>query len=572
MQPITQRRWRLKEPDPAVVRHLATACNLPSLLARLLANRAVTEPEAARRFLAPNLAEIPDPFLLFGMEEAVARLTAARRNGERVCIHGDYDVDGITATALLVSFFRAVGIAVDYHLPLRLEEGYGLSAAGIRAAAAQGARVIVSVDCGITAHAEARLCRELGLDLIVTDHHLPENELPPARAVINPHQPGCPYPFKGLAGVGIAFQLALALRRRLRDEGAFTAATEPNLREYLDLVALGTVADVAPLVAENRVFVSFGLRELSTGARPGVRALKEVAGVSEPVSCGAVGFRLAPRLNAAGRLDDAATGVELLLCTDPVRARELAAQLDAENAARQALEQEILRDALEQLRSTAGLRGRKSIVLASEQWHPGVIGIVASRLVDLYHRPTILISLREGEGKGSGRSIPGLHLRDALAACAGHLAQFGGHRQAAGLTIDEATLAAFVDHFDQVVNGTLSEEDLTPELALDGELTVADLTLAGVEQLAVFAPFGIGNPEPLFLLRDVRVRERRLLNDVHVKLKVEVGGRHFDAIGFHLLKPEPGAERVDLACTPQINEWQGRRSVQLRLKDVRNAV
>lgn len=571
LEPVTERRWVVRECNPDVQERLRRARDISPLLARILINRGVTDGPTAERFLSSALADLRPPFLLKGMEEAVTRLCVAREREETVCVHGDYDVDGVTATALLVSFFRAVGIRCFYHIPLRLEEGYGLSCDGLRKVASEGARLVVTVDCGVSAVAEAELCAELGLDLIITDHHTPGAELPRACAVINPHQSGCSYPFKGLAGVGVAFNLMVALRSRLRELGVFAAGDVPNLREYLDLVALGTVADVVPLADDNRIFVKYGLRELTAAARPGIRALKDVAGVSGEVGYGAVGFRLAPRLNAAGRLEDAALGVELLLERDSARAAAMAQELDASNAERQAIERQILADAVACVGGDLGMAGRKSIVLASDDWHPGVIGIVASRLVDLYHRPTVLIAIQQGCGRGSGRSIPGFHLYDALAACSAHLEKFGGHRYAAGLSIDEETLAAFVDRFDEVAAGTLSVDDLTPLLAVDAELAPEQITPELLDMVSLLEPFGAGNPEPLFVLRRAAVVDRRVLKGEHLKLRLEVGGLHFDAIGFGLAEKGAGVGVVDVAFTLRWNEWNGRRSLQLNLKDLKPA-
>ncbi|WP_223912272.1 single-stranded-DNA-specific exonuclease RecJ [Geobacter sp. AOG1] len=571
MEPVTTRRWKIREAEQSRADLLVRECAIHPLVARLLVNRGVVEPGVARRFMGGTLADIHDPFLLRGMEQAVVRLAAAVATGEPICIYGDYDVDGITSVALLVSFFRALGAAVFYHIPLRLEEGYGLSAEGIAGVAEQGARVIVSVDCGITAVAEAELCRQLGVDLIITDHHTPGEVIPPAYAVINPHQPECPFPFKFLAGVGVAFNLLIALRSRLRDTGHFASRPEPNLREYLDLVALGTIADIVPLIDENRIFVSYGLRELSASTRPGIQALKTVAGVDDAVTCGAVGFRLAPRLNAAGRLEDAALGVDLLLSGDRQRSRVMAESLDDSNTERQALEQQILRDALTMVKGEPGGSGRKSIVLASDAWHPGVIGIVASRLVDLFHRPTILIALQDGNGRGSGRSIPGFHLHDALCACADLLVKFGGHKYAAGLSIDEATLEKFVADFEAVADGLLATEDLLPELAIDAEIAPDDLTLQMAEQLESLAPFGMGNPEPVFVLRGMAVTERRLLKERHLKMRLSAGGRIFNAIGFNMAGRDDPGERCDVAFSFGVNVWKGKKSLQLRLKDFKMA-
>ena len=569
MKPVSERRWSIREPDLTEVELLVKECGIHRLVAAFLVNRGITGPAAASRFLSSSLADIHDPYLLLGMEQAVERLVAALDRGERVCVYGDYDVDGITSVALLIGFFRAIGLDCFYHIPKRLEEGYGLSVEGIDSAAAHGARVIVTVDCGITAVAEAAHCIDVGIDLLITDHHTPGDAIPQALAVINPLRPGCPFPFKLPAGVGVAFNLLIALRGRLRERRYFAGKEEPDLREYLDLVALGTVADIVPLVDENRVFVKYGLSALTNSARKGVQALKAVAGVSGPVGCGAVGFRLAPRLNAAGRLEDAALGVELMLCNNRQKAVEMAAELDASNAERQALEQEILRDALAMVKGTPKLSGRKSIVLASEAWHPGVIGIVASRIVDMFHRPTILIALQDGNGRGSGRSIPSFHLHDALLACSEHLLKFGGHKHAAGLSIDESTLEGFVEKFDEVAGGLLTDSDLTPQLGIEAELSPNEITAQLVETIDSLAPFGMGNPEPVFMLRQAKVAGRRILKESHLKLTLLAGGKAFDAVGFNMAGKMPVPEVVDVAFSLQINNWNGRQNLQLRLKDLK---
>ncbi|TWJ32744.1 single-stranded-DNA-specific exonuclease RecJ [Geobacter argillaceus] len=570
MHPVIERRWTLKNAGETVVGQLCRELGVGRSVATVLANRGYAEPAAAGSFLEPALAGLHDPFLLAGMSEAVDRLVTARKEREQVCIYGDYDVDGVSSTVLLMDFFRRVGIPCSYHIPHRMDEGYGLSRDGLVMVAKSGARVVVSVDCGITAVDEARWCAENGLDLIITDHHMPGPEIPSAVAVVNPLQPGCGAPFRQLAGVGLAFKLVVALRARLRAEGVYAGGGEPNLRQYLDLVALGTIADLVPLVGENRIIARYGLQELTNSHRVGITALKEVAGVNGQVTCGAVGFRLAPRLNAAGRLDDAARGVELLLTDDPIRARELAVELDAGNRERQELEQEILRDALALVREDAAMHGRRSIVLASPDWHPGVIGIVASRIVELYHRPTVLIALQDGNGKGSGRSIPAFHLRDALAACSDHLLKFGGHRQAAGLAIDESTLAAFVERFDEVAAGLLTPDDLMPELTLEGVLEPAEITTELVRELERLAPFGIGNSEPLFLVRGARVENRRELKGGHLRLTLSYGGYSLSAIAFNMSGHPATAETLDLVCSPQLNEWNGRTAVQLKIRDMKN--
>ena len=566
-----EKRWEFRESDPNAVARMARDLSLQPLVARLLAQRGIGEPADARRFLSSSLSEIHDPFLMKGMAEAVERLARSVRNGERVCVYGDYDVDGVTSVALLTSFFRQIGLDCFYYIPNRLEEGYGLSEEGIQNAANRKADLIVTADCGTTAVEEALFCASLGIDLIITDHHTPGGSTPQAYALLNPMQHGCTFPFKSLAGVGVAFNLLIALRGELRRQGHFTAGEEPDLREYLDLVALGTVADIVPLLDENRIFVKHGLRELSRGSRLGIRALKKVSGVGGAVDCGSVGFRLAPRLNAAGRLEDATLGVELLLCDDPERAGSMAEELDASNTMRQSLEQAMLRDVLDVVKADPALRGRKSIVLASEKWHPGVVGIVASRIVDLYHRPTILIALQDGSGKGSGRSIPSFHLHDALKSCSEHLLKFGGHKYAAGLSIDESTLEAFVEQFDSVADGLLSPEDLKPQLMIDAELAPEEITLGTAELIASLGPFGMGNPTPVFAVRGALVEDRRVLKERHLKLRLDCGGARFDAIGFNMAGTGSHDGMVDAAFSLDVNSWNGRKSVQLKLKDIREA-
>lgn len=571
MEPIRERRWCLAQPDECTVSRLSRESSIPLLTARLLVNRGIDDPESVDRFLSSSLAELHDPFLLLDMEKAVRRLGDAVMCGERICVYGDYDADGVTSVALLTSFLKTLGAECFYHIPHRMDEGYGLGAAGIGIAAREGAKLIVTADCGISAFAEAEICASIGIDLIITDHHTPGTGVPAALAVINPLRPGCPFPFKSLAGVGVVFNLAVALRSHLRREGFFAERTEPNLRQFLDLVAIGTIADIVPLIDENRILVSHGLRELSAGVRAGVKALKTVAGVSGEVDCGTVGFRLAPRLNAAGRLEDASIGVELLLTGDEAHAATLAAELNASNEERQSLEQLILRDALDMVRNNPAMTSRKSIVLASESWHCGVIGIVASRIVDLFHRPTILISLAEGNGKGSGRSIPGFHLHDALQACSEHLLRFGGHKYAAGLSIDQETLETFTERFDEVATELLTPEDLLPELRVDAELMPSDISLATAELISSLEPYGMGNPRPVFLLRGARVMESAVMKERHLRMRLSAGSGLYEAVGFNMSESMPHGDLVDIVFSLDINVWNGRRSLKLRIKDLRDA-
>ncbi|NVN98685.1 MAG: single-stranded-DNA-specific exonuclease RecJ [Geobacteraceae bacterium] len=560
-----ERRWRLK----SEVAQNTTVTG--SILAKVLENRGITSPDDIRSFLNPSLADLSDPFLMKGVTEAVDRLIAAKRTGEIVCIHGDYDVDGVSAVALLTAFFRAVAIPVCYVIPKRLEDGYGLSTDGVDEAVRLGAKVLITVDCGITSVNEAAYCLDRGIDLIITDHHTPGELLPSALAVINPLQPGCAAPFNKLAGVGLAFKLAMAIRSRMRAEGYFDSIAEPNLREYLDLAALGTIADLVPLVGENRVIAAFGLKELSARRRIGINALKAVSSVNGDVTAGDVGFRLAPRLNASGRLDDAKRGVELLLTSEIETADALADELDSANSERQQIEKEILADALERLQSDSTLNGRTAIVMASDSWHPGVIGIVASRVVERYFRPTVLIALQNGIGKGSGRSIPVFHLYKALAASSEHLLNFGGHQQAAGLTISEDKLNLFYGDFDSYAAAMLSEEDLVPQINVDAEISVAGIDESLLEEINQLRPFGMGNPEPVFLVRGLEIADSRVLKDAHLKLRLKKDGKVLDAIGFNMAKVNISGNMVDILFTVDRNEWNGRVTMQLKLKDIRSS-
>lgn len=557
--------------DLAGAASVAEALGLHPLAGRVLAARGLGDPSAAERFLAARLADLPDPFSMKGMDAAVARIVRAVEEGERIALYGDYDVDGVTSTALLAGFLRAAGADVLTYVPHRLVEGYGLNAAAVERLAGEGARLLVSLDCGITSAPEVRAAAALGVDAVVVDHHTVPVELPAAAAILNPHQPGCPYPSKDLAAVGVTFTLAMALRKALRERGRFgDRRPEPNLKDALDLVALGTVADVVPLVGANRILVRWGLEVLARSRRPGVRALKRVAGVAEgaEVTAGQVGFRLAPRINAAGRLDDAGRGVRLLLETDEGRAEALARELDQENQSRQEIERTILDEALHDAaeRVAAGARG---LVLARDGWHAGVVGIVASRIVERFHRPAVLVALpAEGqEGKGSGRSIEGFHLHDALRACEGHLLRFGGHRHAAGVTVARGSLPAFRAAFEAHALAHVRDEDLVPRCRIEGWIEERDVSDRAVADLAKLGPYGAGHPEPVFALRGAAARARTVgAGGAHLKLAL---GR-LDAIGFGMgdrLALCAGA--VEAAFTVGFDEWDGARRVQLRLRDVR---
>jgi len=564
------KKWHVKEVEPVVVAALSKQLDIKPATASLLAGRGITSAEEGEKFLLPSFSAMPDPFLLKGMEKAVARMMEARRRQETVCIYGDYDVDGISGTALLVSFLRATGFNCTYFIPDRFNDGYGLNRDALERIIALKTDLIVSVDCGVTSVAEALFCRQQRIDLIITDHHSPKETLPDACAVVNPLQPGCEYPFKHLAGVGVAFNLLIALRSRMRQEGFFAGTErEPDIRDWLDLVALGTIADVVPLVGQNRVYACFGLKRLTSSNRPGIEALKSVSGVKGGVSAGQVGFRLAPRLNAAGRMESAVPGVELLLGSDPKESALIAGELDTANAERQNVERGMLAEAIAFIEKAGDYPARRSIVLASDSWHQGVVGIVASRVAERYHRPTILIALDdEGKGKGSGRSIPGFHLLEALNFCAEHLDRFGGHRYAAGVGLSALKFDDFAAAFERSTARILGTAALVPTLEIDLEVAPADVTAALIAEFKRLEPFGAGNPEPVLLMRGVQIKERRVVGDGHLKLRLSTSGYDFSAIAFRQSAFQADG-LIDVAFFPEINVWNNRETVQLRIKDMR---
>jgi single-stranded-DNA-specific exonuclease len=565
------KKWGIKTAAGAKVVELSRTPGVGFVTAQILVGRGIETVEEGIRFLSPALSSMIDPFQLKGMQAAVERVLLARKNGEIVSIYGDYDVDGITGTALLVSFLRQAGLTCTYFIPNRFDDGYGLNEAALQKIFDSGASLIISVDCGITAVKEAAFCRQAGVDLIILDHHTPGERIPEATAVVNPLQPGCTYPFKMLAGVGVAFNLLVALRSRMRQEGVFGADEEPDLRDWLDLVALGTIADVVPLVGQNRTYAFYGLQKLENSRRPGIAALKKVAGIMEAVTCGQVGFRLAPRLNAAGRMESAVPGVELLLGTSIEECSVIADELDTANAERQTVERGIFEEAAATVDAGGAYPACKSIVLASREWHQGVIGIVASRLVERYHRPTILIAVDEqGGAKGSGRSIPGFHLLEALTVCSGHLERFGGHRYAAGVGLKAENIDSFAAAFEAAVSQILGDQELVPTLDIDAEVRPAEVDLALVDELKRMEPFGAGNPEPTLMLRGVTVVERRIVGDGHLKLRVSAGAQAFNAIAFRQAEyPTDGV--LDIAFFPEANRWNSATTLQLRIKAIRRS-
>lgn len=588
------RQWLIPRIEADEENRLARELAVSPLLARVLISRGISSPEAGRSFLSSSLTDLPSPFLFKDMERAVQRLTATierkacpESRRERVVIFGDYDVDGVTSIALLLHFLGALGVPASYYVPHRLEEGYGLNAKAVEGLKGL-ADLIITVDCGVTNYEEVALAKKLGMDVIVVDHHETRGKLPEALAILNPKQADCPFPEKELAAVGVCFNLAMALRARLRELGISAADQVPNLKRLLYLVALGTIGDVAPLTGLNRVLVKYGLAELSNTPSPGIMALKEVSGIKEgSIESGTVAFALAPRLNAPGRVQDASLAVELLICPELPRARALAQTLNGYNQARQKLVEETFSQAREMARVSIEEEGRKVLVLASPDWHQGVVGIVASRLVEEFHRPAIVLTQDKGSKywKGSARSIPAFPIHKVLEECADLLTKYGGHKAAAGLTIEEGNLRTFSERLDSLGRAMLTAEGMSPMLRVDCLATFAELSQDSVQELSSLKPFGMGNPEPVLASLGAEVLASRLIGigEGHLKLTLRQGDSVLEGIGFNLAvryspfaigqqqianskKLIANSKKVNLAYSPEINEWAGQRRVRLKLK------
>lgn len=540
---------------------------LPPLIATVLLNRGITDAEKVNAYLKKTLDGIHNPYLLPDMQAAVDRILPAIASGEKIVVYGDYDVDGITATALLVHFLRGIGANVDYYIPDRKNEGYGINVKAISQLSKLGTRLMVTVDCGITATGEVELAKTMGMDVIVTDHHLCKEKLPNAIAVVDAKRPDSEYPFDALAGVGVAFKLMLAVVK------ALGKSTKEYFFRYVDFAAIGTIADVVTLLDENRVIVEKGLAKLANSEYIGIRTLIETAGLNKkPVDSTAIAFSIAPRLNATGRLGSAKTAVELLLCEEEEKARELAQQLEQENLERRETEQIILKEAQELIAQDADFDKKQVIVLAKRDWHHGVIGIVASRIHDLYYRPCIIISLDEkGNGKGSGRSIPGLNLFEALEDSQELLTNYGGHAAAAGLGIAEEDLEAFTARINAYANSILTEEDKIPKILIDSELGIRHITLENAKLLSCLEPFGTDNEKPVFCIRNVPVSQvaRVGAEGIHLRLVLAEG---LQAVWFRMgavadaLKP---GDRVDVAFSLEVNAFREKEMPQMMIRDLK---
>jgi single-stranded-DNA-specific exonuclease len=570
-----KRVWDIRKVEPEKVESLSSSLQISPLLARLLLLRYVNSSAEGERFLRPTLSDLHKPELMRDMDKVVERLLQAMRDRDTICVWGDYDVDGITATSVLVLFLRSVGFSVDYHIPSRVGEGYGLNVEHLQRLAQAGKQLLITVDCGISDFNEIQSAVDAGMDVIVIDHHQVPEQLPPAVGVLNPHRNDCAFPDKDMAAVGVTFNLVIALRTALRSRGAFDHVEEPNLRELLDLVALGTVADIVPLLDENRTLTHFGLEELSSGRRPGVAALKEVAGLfGSAVTSSQLAFRLAPRINAIGRIDSAQKGVELLTTRSYSKALKVARELDQANTKRQDMEQRIFEEALAQAKKKTKAGRCNSLVLVSHRWHMGVIGIVASRLVEKYYLPTILISLGHDSGRGSARGVSGLHLYELLSQCEKHLVTFGGHKMAAGLSIETQAVEAFARAFEKAVDRCAAAKE-PKTINVDALVQPKHWNQQSLKEIGQLAPHGSQNPEPVFWGRNLQVERARLVgNDPpqHIKLTMVDGKQTLDLIAFRMgdrLDEFKGF--LDILYTPEFNTYNGLTKIQFRLLDARPA-
>ena len=566
-------RWDHEACDEEAAAALSRATGLDPAIARLLVLRGITDADAARRFLQPSLDHLHDPMRLAGMAVAVDRLLRAVAARERIAVHGDYDVDGITATVILRRTLELLGGDVVHFVPDRMRDGYGLNPPAVERLHAEGAAVIVSVDCGIRGAEAARRARDLGVDLIITDHHEPGDDLPPALAVVNPKRADCTYPDKNLAGVGVALKLVQALTQR--------AGRGTWLPAFVKIAAIGTLADVVPLVGENRVIARLGLEALSRGPhKAGLRALIESAGLAgKPIDGYHVSYMLAPRVNAAGRMSSPDIALRLLLAADDgmiEEARDLAGQLNAENERRQQEERAILAEARKAVDGDPDIGARAALVVAGDGWHRGVIGIVASRLVDAYHRPAIVLSIEGETAHGSCRSIPGFDILAALTACAPHLEQFGGHRAAAGLTVARARIRAFRDAITAWADDHLGPDDLRPRLRIDGRLGFRQITPRLYDGLAQLAPFGIGNPKPTFWTPAATLADGpRRMKDRHLSMSLRHEGVALRGVFWRAAERageiEAAREGLDVAYSIERNTFNGHTSLELSLADIRAA-
>jgi single-stranded-DNA-specific exonuclease len=566
---MAKTRWKLKQaPDEKLVLALSDSLNISHALASILIQRNITNFFEAKSFFRPSLTSIHDPFLMDGMHQASIRVINALTNNEKIYVYGDYDVDGTCSAALMYLFLKELGANVETYIPNRLTEGYGMSIQSIDYIKEQHTNLIISVDCGITAVEEIDHANKLGIDVIVCDHHQPKEELPRAHAILDPIKPGCNYPFKHLSGAGVAFKLASAVGDRIGKKNMAL--------KYLDLVALAGAADIVPLVDENRVLVKEGLDIINTNPRPGIEALIKSARM-EPgnLTAGQIVFTIAPRVNAVGRLGDANRAVELFTTNDQQKAVELAQVLEDENSKRRTIDEATFSHAIDIVETVINLETELGIVLHDNDWHPGVIGIVASRLVEKFHKPTVMLTTIDGVAKGSARSIPGFNIYEALQGCEDLLLQFGGHEAAAGLAVEIEKVEEFKKRFNAILKTNMKESDLLPEIHIDAKLAFSEISPKFIRILDQFAPFGPGNMRPVFMSENVSlVYPPRIVGSNHIVTCFKQNGNDkvFDAIGFNLGgfagRIDKEKNLVDIVYTIESINKDGKAFPQIRLKDI----
>lgn len=571
-----KKHWRIHRPDTRHVQQLCHALHCSPIAAAILVNRRLVTPAEAKAYMHPHLGQLRSPKPLMDMDAAVERIAHAVTAREKILVFGDYDVDGITSAAILNDFLRRAGADVSYYLPHRITEGYSIKPAHIdQVAAPNGVSLIVTADCGSSSHEAIDRARAAGIDVVVTDHHRITDVPPKAVAMVNPQRPDCDAGFEHLAGVGVVMALLICLRKHLRDSGHWHRIAEPNLKEFCDLVALGTIADAVPLVNENRILVKTGLDLMRSGrSRPGLAALLSACQTSyRTVEAEDLAFKIIPRLNAAGRMDHARLAADLLLTDNPRAAKEMVERLDGLNRRRREIECAVFEEIQEYLSENPDERSRGSLVLASNLWHEGVLGIVAARLTARYYKPVVLISTRGGIGKGSGRSIPEFNIHQGLSSCcADQLESFGGHAMAAGLRIKPEKIGSFKTAFERSVIDATGELDLTVEVNIDHELRFEQITSRLIEEIEGLKPFGNGNDEPLFMARKVRVKDTQIVGERHRRMLLtqadDAAGRPYSAIQFNVDPGQSAPESFDrMAFRLQWNRWNGRKNLQLQVAE-----
>jgi len=571
---VMKKHWQLLQPDIGSVKKISNALKCNPIIASILINRNIVSVEDAFDFLNPSFNNMRPPFSIKGINTAVSRIYSAIINNEKILIFGDYDVDGITATTILLEFFSYIGTNAYYYIPHRIKEGYGLQKNHITDyALPKGINLIITVDCGSSSYDAVKAAQRLGIDVIITDHHRITDRPPHAFAVVNPKRTDCTSGLDNLAGVGVAFYLLICLRKHLRDNSFWHNLPEPNLKNLCDLVALGTVADMVPLVDENRILVNAGLEKIYTGERNGMKALVEECKLKAPLAdTDDIAFKLAPRLNAPGRIDHAKTAVELLTAKHLDMARQTAQTLNKLNIQRQVIEKELTDNILFYLNKNPYLLQKKTLVLSNQGWHEGILGIVASRLAKKFFRPVVLISTKDGIGKGSARSVPGIDLYDGLMACASDLENFGGHSMAAGLKLKDENINLFQENFEKVVKNMTKKINLVPVITIDYELNFDDISDTLIDDLEALKPFGAGNHEPLFTAKNIKVLSSKIVGENHrnmlLKQNSSSKGKGFNAIHFNIDKSKQLNDGFDkIAFRLRWNHWNGTKKAQIIIEE-----